>query len=846
MSSVTLAPEADVATRRDTAIAAGLGDHLPIGNWSGATYRSAIRFPVPAEWAAITSIISATLNFSISDHQHVGVRNSSIYIRRQPTAGLWTKAAGTTDCDTGFSGGNTTQAADISAISTAQVSFSSGTTANARKSVSVTGLIASMQADGVTKIVFVFDPVGSGDYTELWSREQGSTYDAALVINYETVGPPNPPNPTYPVGSPVIPETRPRFAWTHNPTGGDPQTDAEVTVTGPGGPYVFHPALGSDQFADLPAGVNLTRGGSYTWSVRNADVSGFSAPSGTFPFSVKGNPVVTIDAVRRMEFGGTPGAPRLRVNWTVDQTQGRYRVQTAAPVFDSGWQTGTATSYLLSAVALTDNVAVAVTVTVENTDAAPLAGSATRSFTPRYGLTTHRRDLITAPAAWLDATITPGSQPAGASLVPEFGSDPAPNAVPASGWFSSLGSVPFARYLFWRTWFIPSATAGPTLDKIIITSSNALAPVDKWGTARDVVGLAAPWSVDQAEAVYGTRSLRCDVTGAGPFKVYAFKVKLRANRTYILTGLMKSQGNSGAHFQLEDSSGNVLLGGGMLVPPGTAVASPSLTGLGLTDWYDASKRDTNRYKTPTYPAASDMDAYVVLVAGGAAGSKAWFDAMKLEESTVATPWSPGAIGATVVDAGGVQIDGTRGGVFRYKGVLGATNPRAVVGGGDNGLLFAGDTELESPSDGNLAVDGVLLAKITDSVPSGAMVMWGAAAAPTGWLLCNGASVLRGDYPALFTAIGIVYGSVDGTHFTLPDLRQRFPLGLAAAGTGSVLGGTGGAIGHTHTSGSQSLASISDVTLGGTSARLRSPDPHTHPAGSANDPPFQTVTFIIKT
>ena len=42
-------------------------------------------------------------------------------------------------------------------------------------------------------------------------------------------------------------------------------------------------------------------------------------------------------------------------------------------------------------------------------------------------------------------------------------------------------------------------------------------------------------------------------------------------------------------------------------------------------------------------------------------------------------------------------------------------------------------------------------------------------APTGWLACNGASLLRASYPALFTAIGTTFGAVDGTHFTLPTI-----------------------------------------------------------------------------
>lgn len=85
------------------------------------------------------------------------------------------------------------------------------------------------------------------------------------------------------------------------------------------------------------------------------------------------------------------------------------------------------------------------------------------------------------------------------------------------------------------------------------------------------------------------------------------------------------------------------------------------------------------------------------------------------------------------------------------------------------------------------------------VPTGGIIAFGGAAAPTGFLLCNGAIVSRATYSALFTAISTLFGAGDGsTTFGLPDLRGRFPLGVAASGTGSTLGGTGGAIDHVHT------------------------------------------------
>jgi microcystin-dependent protein len=84
-------------------------------------------------------------------------------------------------------------------------------------------------------------------------------------------------------------------------------------------------------------------------------------------------------------------------------------------------------------------------------------------------------------------------------------------------------------------------------------------------------------------------------------------------------------------------------------------------------------------------------------------------------------------------------------------------------------------------------------------PAGSIVMYGAASAPTGWLLCDGTAVSRTTYADLFAIIGTTFGVGNGTTtFNLPDFRQKFPIGKAASGTGATLGGTGGAIDHTHT------------------------------------------------
>lgn len=101
--------------------------------------------------------------------------------------------------------------------------------------------------------------------------------------------------------------------------------------------------------------------------------------------------------------------------------------------------------------------------------------------------------------------------------------------------------------------------------------------------------------------------------------------------------------------------------------------------------------------------------------------------------------------------------------------------------------------------GTVTIADILAAARNILQPPGSICAYGAAAAPTGWILCNGAAVSRSTFATLFGVISTTYGVGDGsTTFNVPDLRQRFPLGLATAGTGSSLGGTGGAIDHTHT------------------------------------------------
>lgn len=152
---------------------------------------------------------------------------------------------------------------------------------------------------------------------------------------------------------------------------------------------------------------------------------------------------------------------------------------------------------------------------------------------------------------------------------------------------------------------------------------------------------------------------------------------------------------------------------------------------------------------------------------------------------------------------------------------------------------------------------------------GAMQPYAGSTAPTGWLLCDGTAISRTTYANLFSVIGTTYGSGDGSStFNLPDLRQRFVMGVAASGTGNALGATGGNIDHTHTishthqidppnttTGAPSGTVAATILAGGAASPTHTHDVNiaeftsgaasTSNSGSAN-PPFIAVNYIIKT
>jgi microcystin-dependent protein len=91
------------------------------------------------------------------------------------------------------------------------------------------------------------------------------------------------------------------------------------------------------------------------------------------------------------------------------------------------------------------------------------------------------------------------------------------------------------------------------------------------------------------------------------------------------------------------------------------------------------------------------------------------------------------------------------------------------------------------NDGLDSIDAHVFANQNAGVPIGAGGMWFAPTPPPNWLVLDGTSYpTTAPYDKLYAVLSNRFGAVDASHFTLPNLTQKFPLGagpnpLASAG-----------------------------------------------------------------
>ena len=112
-------------------------------------------------------------------------------------------------------------------------------------------------------------------------------------------------------------------------------------------------------------------------------------------------------------------------------------------------------------------------------------------------------------------------------------------------------------------------------------------------------------------------------------------------------------------------------------------------------------------------------------------------------------------------------------------------------------------------------------------PIGSIIPYLGGDIPYGWLLANGASVLRTQYDKLFALIGTKFGSADEAHFNLPNLHHRFIEGTTTlsevgsyveAGLPNMRGSFDGSFNFTTAIGVFATANLSDTVHAVTKGR----------------------------
>lgn len=170
-----------------------------------------------------------------------------------------------------------------------------------------------------------------------------------------------------------------------------------------------------------------------------------------------------------------------------------------------------------------------------------------------------------------------------------------------------------------------------------------------------------------------------------------------------------------------------------------------------------------------------------------------------------------------------------------------------------------------------AAKGEAIAAAQALIPIGAILPSVGGPAPAGWAVCNGQAISRTTYAELFRLIGTKYGSTSTDNFKVPDLSDRFIVGVGprsaigdVGGEASVTLTTGQLPVHSHDiTGKADQARVSGVGMyksnvsGGTGWQVLSTTENgstsglvTTSVGSGqpheNRPPFFVLQYIIRT
>jgi hypothetical protein len=218
----------------------------------------------------------------------------------------------------------------------------------------------------------------------------------------------------------------------------------------------------------------------------------------------------------------------------------------------------------------------------------------------------------------------------------------------------------------YRVWFFywgASPGTSGTLNDISISYVGSSKQPDLW-LPQPITNNGG--SIQLGDKVFGSQSLK--IEGNGTNRRISQQISLEPDTDYILQARIKTVGNSVGQVYLSDTQ----LGAAVLSVPSAAADQ---------EWMIHTSE-------PWFSGARST-VWVHCIVTGATGTSALFDGLKLERGSVASPWSPGLVGAAAtIDATGLQVDGSVGGILRLRGSSGVvTELDEVVSASGSGTSF---------------------------------------------------------------------------------------------------------------------------------------------------------------
>ena len=659
---------------------AGACDHLCVGNYGGYDYHSHLGF-TGLSWSGIpsaASISSAVLEVYTTDAYHVAFSSNTIRVREMNSSFSEGSASHPMSSSNSITGANRG-----SYSSTNAATFSGGTSQNTKRSVTITNLI---KANFGTANLYLALTADSG-VCEFWSRE--TSYDPRIVITYTAASVPNAPGVAVPSAvSGICPGTSPAIQITHSDAQSDPATQFDCQVFEVSGSGVV-PAWPAD---DVTTGLTawtynnatittpiswtvnnaLTRGKWYAIRARTTDATGDGAWSS--PVWVKVHGTLTVGfaypsantQVGPMFYDAASNTtPGFRPSWTFSCPEGHglqsgtLYIKNSGGAVQNGGGSGEAvaagSTSLKSAYRPANSTSTTYLFDLDLTCAGGLVGSATQrtGIKARWGRAAYK---VTTTAATAYMPAAPASMPgSGTAYVMEFASSS--GGTEPANWFASASDATPQAYLHYRLTILPTGGT-PTslsLDSVQLNWSNIVAVPYHWNA------LGTGCSVDTGQFLYGTQCLKIvALNGAYRFANQDIYTGIQPGQTYTLSAWVKVSGNARPYLEIEPAGGGSALAAAIFTPVAGSWVRLSVP-------WSSEGASSCRIVLGSYNDAT-TDAQV------------WFDAVKLEASTVVTPWQPGYVGSAVaIDAGGMQVDASAGGVFRLLGSAGVSSEAVTLG-----------------------------------------------------------------------------------------------------------------------------------------------------------------------